>query len=73
MYTLALHVIDEDNCALANGGCSDSCVNAPFGAYCECGAGTQVTPHSPKVCIQSSTLCYLSHYYIFNRATNYSL
>ncbi|KAJ8414276.1 hypothetical protein AAFF_G00051460 [Aldrovandia affinis] len=39
----------EDDCALNNGGCSDGCVQGPFGAQCTCQPGFQLLNDS-KTC-----------------------
>lgn len=40
---------DQDDCALNNGGCSDICVQGPFGAQCVCRPGYQLLNDS-KTC-----------------------
>uniref|UniRef100_A0A3B4FXS2 Low-density lipoprotein receptor-related protein 2 n=1 Tax=Pundamilia nyererei TaxID=303518 RepID=A0A3B4FXS2_9CICH len=41
--------ICEDDCSLSNGGCSDSCIQGPFGAECTCPPGYQLLNDS-KTC-----------------------
>ncbi|KAK0146060.1 Low-density lipoprotein receptor-related protein 2 [Merluccius polli] len=40
---------DQDDCALNNGGCSNGCVQGPFGAQCTCPEGYQLLNDS-KTC-----------------------
>uniref|UniRef100_A0A7N8XVY7 Low-density lipoprotein receptor-related protein 2 n=1 Tax=Mastacembelus armatus TaxID=205130 RepID=A0A7N8XVY7_9TELE len=40
---------NEDDCALNNGGCSDGCIQGPFGAECTCPPGFQLLNDS-KTC-----------------------
>lgn len=52
--TTALTVVtlfreDQDDCALNNGGCSDDCIQGPFGAECICKPGYQLLNDS-KTC-----------------------
>lgn len=40
---------DQDDCTLDNGGCSDGCIQGPFGAQCFCETGYQLLNDS-KTC-----------------------
>lgn len=40
---------DQDDCALNNGGCSDGCIQGPYGAQCTCHPGYQLLNDS-KTC-----------------------
>ena len=40
---------DQDDCALSQGGCSDGCIQGPFGAQCTCPVGYQLLNDS-KTC-----------------------
>uniref|UniRef100_A0A3Q3MKS2 Low-density lipoprotein receptor-related protein 2 n=1 Tax=Mastacembelus armatus TaxID=205130 RepID=A0A3Q3MKS2_9TELE len=42
-------ICNEDDCALNNGGCSDGCIQGPFGAECTCPPGFQLLNDS-KTC-----------------------
>ncbi|XP_054913786.1 low-density lipoprotein receptor-related protein 2 isoform X1 [Poeciliopsis prolifica] len=42
-------ICNQDDCALNNGGCSDGCVQGPFGAQCTCSPGFQLLNDS-KTC-----------------------
>ncbi|XP_047465711.1 low-density lipoprotein receptor-related protein 2 [Mugil cephalus] len=42
-------ICNQDDCALNNGGCSDDCVQGPFGAQCTCPPGFQLLNDS-KTC-----------------------
>ncbi|XP_053722161.1 low-density lipoprotein receptor-related protein 2 [Synchiropus splendidus] len=42
-------ICNEDDCALNNGGCSNGCVQGPFGAQCTCPSGFQLLNDS-KTC-----------------------
>lgn len=42
-------IIDQDDCALNNGGCSHGCVQGPYGAQCTCPSGFQLLNDS-KTC-----------------------
>lgn len=41
--------VDQDDCSLNNGGCSDGCIQGPFGAECTCQPGYQLLNDS-KTC-----------------------
>uniref|UniRef100_A0A8C4T430 EGF-like domain-containing protein n=1 Tax=Erpetoichthys calabaricus TaxID=27687 RepID=A0A8C4T430_ERPCA len=41
---------NEDDCAVNNGGCTDGCIQGPFGAQCTCPAGFQLLNDS-KTCL----------------------
>lgn len=41
--------LDQEDCALNNGGCSDGCIQGPFGAQCTCPQGFQLLNDS-KTC-----------------------
>ncbi|KAM9425856.1 low-density lipoprotein receptor-related protein 2 [Pholidichthys leucotaenia] len=42
-------ICNQDDCALNNGGCSDGCIQGPFGAECTCPSGFQLLNDS-KTC-----------------------
>ncbi|XP_041123031.1 low-density lipoprotein receptor-related protein 2 [Polyodon spathula] len=41
---------NEDDCAVSNGGCTDGCIQGPFGAQCTCHPGYQLLNDS-KTCV----------------------
>ncbi|MBN3296498.1 LRP2 protein, partial [Amia calva] len=49
LYPSHLCLSDEDDCAVENGGCTDGCVQGPFGAQCTCSPGFQLMNDS-KTC-----------------------
>lgn len=53
IYILLTHILqfheDQDDCILNNGGCSDGCIQGPFGAQCFCPSGFQLLNDS-KTC-----------------------
>lgn len=43
-----VYILDIDECAIANGGCSHRCVNSPGGHRCECPPGMQINSGGKK-------------------------
>merc|ERR1712136_727359 len=63
---IGLSCADVDECATANGGCSDVCVNTGGPYYCSCSQEGMALDADLKTCVMASTLVNINECAILN-------